>query len=291
MIDWSKSLIHNMSYNLAISKMTIEHIATKYFTSGLKKFSNLHKGESCYIFGDGPSIKWFDLSEFSNHPSICCGMMPFHRDFSKLDVRYCTMVEPWLFCPDWLKRKKFLVDLNKIAEEYKTFIKRATDKQFFINLSNRLSLVGENINYVFRGLPEIRNKTDELLNQLNLFAGSFHASLTLAYYLGFSKIFLVGFDAWTIQPARTLRWYELGQGEYFEATNFAAELLNILKSECEIYTISMDGESRNVTNISYEAYTGVKPKFRENYELVEPRMLKILATFPEYKIYEDALNE
>lgn len=47
----------------------------------LEKYKDIHKGETCYIFGDGPSIKWFDLSKFSDHIGISCGVIPFHNDF------------------------------------------------------------------------------------------------------------------------------------------------------------------------------------------------------------------
>jgi len=267
--------------------MSIKHLAAKILTPGLRRFSNLHKGESCYVFGDGPSIKWFDLSLFNDRPSICCGLIPFHNDFHKLNVKYFTMVEPWLFVPK-LFQPKILHELRPIAEEYKRFVKRSPDKEFFVSLSNIFSLSGKNINYVFRGLPKNRNRTDELLGQFDLFAGSFHASLTLAYYLGFSKIYLIGFDAWTIQPARTSRWYELGEGRFFEATNFATEFLEILKKEADIYTISFDGQSRNVKNISYQSYTGKSPNFKENHELTDDYHLKLLASYTGYEIYPNS---
>ena len=38
--------------------------------SRIYSLKNYHKGESCYIFGDGVSIKWFDLSSFSDKPVI-----------------------------------------------------------------------------------------------------------------------------------------------------------------------------------------------------------------------------
>jgi hypothetical protein len=264
--------------------MKIKHLATKVLASGWKKFSNRHKGESCYIFGDGPSIKWFDLSLFNDLPAICCGLLPFHNDFNKLNVKYMTMVEPWLFVPKPIQPKR-LHDFIPMVAEYKKFIKRSPEIEFFVNLSNILSLAGNNINYVFRGLPEHRNETDVLLGNFDLFAGSFHASLTIAYYLGFSKIYLLGFDAWTIQPARTLRWYELGEGQFFEATNFATEFLDILKRESDIFTISIDGESKNVKNISYQRYTGKMPVFKENNEIVDAYYLNILASYPNYNIF------
>lgn len=267
--------------------MNIKHLAAKILTPGLKRFSNLHKGETCYIFGDGPSIKWFDISLFNDYPSICCGMLPFHNDFDKLNIQYCTNIEPWLFVPK-LVQPKILHGFRPMAAEYIKFIKRSPDKHFFVSLSNFFSLSGNNVNYVFRRLPKIRNRTDEMLSHFDLFGGSFYAALTLAYYLGFSKIYLVGFDAWTIQPARNMRFYELGEGEISHNTNLATDFLEIIKKEADIYTISYDGESRNVKNISYQNYTGKPPIFKENHEIMDDYYLKIMASYPGYKIYPDS---
>ncbi len=263
----------------------MRQIAADLFTGQLEKFSNHHQGETCYIFGDGPSIKWFDFSEFNNHPAICCGMIPFHKDFDKLDVRYIALVEPWLFVPK-LFQPKFLHSLRQIATEYKRRIASLPDKEFFANLSNRLSLFGRNINFVYRKLPNPRNEIDRQLNRFDCFGGSFHASLSLAYYMGFKKIYLVGFDGWTIQPARALRWYELGEGQFFEPTNFADGFLEILKKYIDIYTISYDGQSCNVQNISYQDYVGKPPIFRENYSLMSEYHLKMMSTCADYKIYK-----
>ncbi len=263
--------------------MNLRQIVADFFTVHLEKFSNRHEGETCYIFGDGPSIKWFDFSEFGNHPAICCGMIPFHKDFEKLDVRYITLVEPWLFVPK-IFQPKTLYCLRQIAAEYKNRIASLSDKEFFVSLSNRFSLSGDNINYVYKNFPKPRNQTDKQLNLFDCFAGSFHASLSLAYYMGFKKVYLVGFDAWTIQPARALRWYELGEGEFFRPTNYAIQFLDVLKMDLDIHTISYDGQSCNVKNISYETYSGKAPVFRENYSLLSEHYLKVLATCSEYKV-------
>lgn len=264
--------------------MKVRRIAAKLLTHKLAKYSNIHEGETCYIFGDGPSIKWFDLGEFSNHPAICCGMIPFHNDFEKLDVRYAALVEPKLFLPKILQ-PKVLHCLRSIAAKYKCRISELPRTEFFVNLSNRFHIYGENVNYVDQYLPFMRNEVDTKLDDLNCFAGSFHASLTLAYYMGFTTVYLVGFDAWTIQPARTLRWYELGDGEVFSPTNFALDFLGVLKKKMKIYTISKDGDSCNVQNISYSTYTGKEPRYKENQELVAPEILDVLNTCSEYKIF------
>src|SRR5438552_13906898 len=133
--------------------MTLKHLAAKLLTPGWKQFSNRHKGESCYVFGDGPSIKWFDLSQFTKYPAICCGVLPFHRDFHVLRAKYLSLVEPWFFVPKVLQ-PKWLHPFRPLAAEYRKLFVTNPDKAFFVNLSNRFSVSGHNIHYVFRGLPE-----------------------------------------------------------------------------------------------------------------------------------------
>ena len=247
----------------------------------------MHKGETCYIFGDGPSIKWFDISKFADHPGICCGLLPFHNDYQKLDVKYCLLVEPWIFSHALGRifgSRQIIADHVEISREYRNIISEYPRVHFLVHLSNYFCLHGDNVDYVFRRPPPGNKTLDALATSIDLFGGSFHAAISFAHYLGFSKMYLVGFDAWTIQPARNRHWYELGEGVYLEATNFALEFLARIKEHAEIFTISLDGQSRNVENIPYETYTGTRPLFKENFELVEQRRLNILATHSKFHV-------
>lgn len=264
---------------------SINFLTACALTRGLKKFRGRHSGESCYIFGDGPSVKWFDLSHFGDRPGICCGMIPFHRQFHALDVRYVLFVSPWLFLPRMLQPREPYRELGAISAKYRDVVRSNPKKEFFVHVSNRFSLTGRNVNYVYRGIPTLESRTDRLLNAMNVFGGSFHASLSLAYLLGFATVHLIGFDAWTIQPARTMHWYEIGEGELFQPTNFATEFLGILGERMRICTVTADGESRNLRSVRYESFTGDKPHFRENYELLEEHHLAVLATYPGFKIF------
>lgn len=267
----------------------IKLVIARQLSRGSKKFRGIHEGETCYIFGDGPSVKWFDLASFGDHPAICVNLFPFHKDFNKLDVRYCTMIEPWVFAPDWIQPNiPAITEFRGIIKEYKSIIRSNLDKQFFVHFSNYFSLPGENVNIMFKELPKSRNKMDEELRQVDCFGGSFYAALSLAYYLGFKKIYLVGFDGWLLQPARALHWYELGEGRFFEPTNFATEFLNVLQTEVEICAIAYDGQSKNVKCISYENYAGKPPKYKENHELITEKNLGVLATYPGYDIFPNA---
>ena len=47
-----------------------------------QKYKEAHAGEGCYIFGNGVSIKYFDLTKFNDKPSIGCGVLFLHNNFS-----------------------------------------------------------------------------------------------------------------------------------------------------------------------------------------------------------------
>lgn len=269
-----------------IESLLVNDIFAKKILDKIKKYKDLHRGETCYLFGDGPSIKWFDLAQFGDHCGICCGLLPFHKDFNKLDVKYCLMVEPWLFSKVFGQRQA-IVNHRAITNQYKKIIAERKDIDFFLHLSSYLDVREANVSYIFRHPPKGVEVLDSLAKTIDLFGGSFHASISLASYLGFSKVFLVGFDAWTIQPARNLHWYELGKGLFFKPTNFATEFLNALKPQLDICTILMDGQSKNVDYISYATYTKKISVFRENHEIIDSHYLNVLATHPEYRIYPE----
>jgi len=267
--------------------------------SSWKRFSDRHKGDSCYIFGNGPSIKWFDLSHFQDKTAISTGQLHYHKDFSKLkNIKYFSLIEPWFFVSK-LPRNIFdrnrdhsrLISLLKpIVDDYKKFIYENPDRHFFINLSNICSIKAKNIHFAWKTLPLIRNKADKKLTQYDLFAGSFYASLTLAYYMGFTDIYLVGFDAMTIEPVRNIRFYEFGKGEIGYNKQGHDELLSLFKNEMNIYTISNKGKSNNVINIDYEDYTKTKTIYKENHEIMDDYYLDLTKNDPQSKANRIALK-
>ena len=66
-----------------------------------KEFYNLHRGQECYIIGNGDSIKYFDLALFNNNISFGCNVLRVHTDFQKLNLKYYISVHPLEFAPIW----------------------------------------------------------------------------------------------------------------------------------------------------------------------------------------------
>jgi len=250
----------------------------------IKKYKNLHKGEECIIFGDGASIKWFDLNSFSDIKSITVGYIPFHNDFKALNCIYCFLVEPYWFYPlVKTTTEPYRYIYNHIQSKYRLILKKYPQKQFFINFSNYPVLNGKNINHIFYKLPNSEFITELNSHSINPFHGSFRASITLAIYMGFKKIYLVGFD-YTHTPSRNLHWYEKGEGIINDQENYEKEFLDIAKKFINIVTITIDGISTKVDYMTYMEFCGKQCKFKENTEFIDKKHLDVLKTWKNYSI-------
>lgn len=256
----------------------------------IKRFKEIHKGESCYLFGDGLSIKYFDLNKFSDKIAIPCGFLLFHDDYDVLQTPYALLIETYYFYP--LARVQFLdnktpskkIILNSIQKEYRKKIKEKKNTEFFINLSNFPVFLDKNITYLFRDIPDTSLDSNHISRKFNCYKGSLRAQILIAIYMGFDHVYLVGHD-YTHSPARSHHWYEKGHGVITPMPNFSKEFLSYASKYIDITTITADNVSDNVNYIKYQDFTGENLSFRENTELIRPKYLDTLATFPAYNIY------
>ena len=227
-------------------------------------------------------------------------MLPFHKEFSALDVKYYSLIEPWLFVN---KATRTLLNISNEQEEmianqktivalYKEFIKDNKDINIFLNASNIFNLnclFKKNLNFVYRSLPE-KNLHIEKLNKFNVFAGSFHAPLALAYFMGYEEINLVGFDAWTLQKSRSTRFYEIGEGEISILDELDDNIFGLINNERKIRVISPSKEYsvsriKEGKTLFYEDLFSTKAIYRENFELVSTNNLKAISFDPILKVY------
>jgi len=180
------------------------------------KLEDKHQGEQCYIFGDGVSIQNYDLHNFNDKIGIACNHFPFHKDFKKTNVKYAILCEPFYFMPFFdsiiKKRKvKTISSLNPISFHYKKIVRTNPGINFFINLSNYLFFKGKNIFYLYKNILSKKNKPYYLCKEFDCDKGVLRRAISLAVYLGFKTIYLVGCDYLT-NPSKYGHWYEKVSG-------------------------------------------------------------------------------
>lgn len=272
----------------------VENFLLKIFHKTLNRilsFKDLHKGEECYIFGDGISLKWFELDSFSDKPAIALNKILFHNDVNYLNLKYNLFIEPYYFYPYFWDRDDATVKItgeryfrNNVQVKFRETIKKYNDISFFINLSNYPVLWDSNIYYLYKG---INDKNFDFLNECNInreniYDGSLKFAISLAIFMGFKSIYLVGCD-YTHQNSMSLHWYEKGKGKLKPQPKYYKNFFNIASNYSKIYTITLEGKGCILPSLTYTSFTGKKPNFRENYDLMNKAMLDILANDPWYK--------
>lgn len=244
--------------------------------SRLDDFHQRHAGQECYIFGDGVSLKWMDLHQFADRPSILGSMLIYHKDIEALRVPYCAITEPYWFWPLFPRNGRLY--RNLVHPEFRKSIAQNPDTLFFINISNYPVTPYSNAVYVSRYYVPPFERNNPFRDRPDSHHGTLNIQLSLAIYMGYTKAYLVGHD-YTHFPSRVCHFYEKGEGDFIEIRNFSREFLDYAKQHIDLVTVTLDGASETLNYISYKDLTGKEPKFRENVEIVDKVRLESLATW------------
>ncbi len=267
----------------------LKQLVTRAMHRQVSKLDGLyqrHAGQECYIFGDGISLKWMDLHQFADRPSILGGMVIYHKEVGALSIPYCAIIEPYWFWPVFPYRvgRKTQFLRHSVHKEYRKSIVQNPETLFFINFSNYPVARFSNALYISRWYkPPFENK-NPFLDRVDSHQGTLPFQLSLAIYLGFKKVYLVGHD-YTHYPSRSLHFYEKGKGIFDGNRGFSREFINYAKQYVDLVTVTLDGGSETMNSITYKNLTGKEPSFRENVEIVDRVKLESLATWHGYSIF------
>lgn len=226
-----------------------------------------------------------DLSHFADRPSILGHFMIYHKEVNRLQIPYCTVVEPfvfWPFFPNEYLGKRFY--RHFLGRELRKSIAQYPQTIFFINYSNYP--VVHFSNAVFTSLfykPSFQEK-NPFRDREDSHDGTFKFQISLAIYLGFRKAYLVGHD-YTHSQSRSLHFYEKGFGIMEGKKDFNREFIDYAKKLIELTTITLDGGSQVMDAVTYKEFTRTEPRFQENIDIVDRAKLENLATWDGYSIF------
>lgn len=143
----------------------------------LHKFKDIHKGESCFIIGNGPSLNKMDLSPLKDKKIYTFGLNKIYLIFEKveLDLNYHVAVNPLVIqqsakqfeslrCPSFLSMRP----AHDVVAKTDNIYKICTGAPFsFQTDASGILCEGYTVTYV---------------------------AMQLAFYMGFSNVFLIGVD-------------------------------------------------------------------------------------------------
>ena len=244
------------------------------------KLEDKHLGEQCYIFGDGVSIQNYDLDKFNDKIGIACNHFPFHKDFKKTNVKYAILCEPFYFMPFFdsiVKKRKVqtISSLNPISFHYRKIVKTNPGISFFINLSNYLFFRGKNIFYLYRNILSKKNKSYYLCEEFDCDKGVLRRAISLAVYLGFKTIYLVGCD-YLMKPSKFGHWYEKVSGFREIQESYIDEFINKLReNNINFKLVVPEKVESDIDIVSYEDLFNCKINFKRNNLLLSEENMRI----------------
>ena len=217
----------------------------------------LHNSESgsCYIFGNGSSLKSINFGQFNDLPSIGCNLLLLHSNVNTLNLKYYTFLDP--IKSMGLNHKLFL-------KRFTFFIKKNPNIAFFVSPFDKFKLSGRNINYLAPLSDDWPGNTNPALARMldrsnEPLAGSLRAQILLAIYLGFERLILVGHD-YTLFPTKSGHFYENSVDEFVDLSEWNIDFLFEASKIVDIITIGIESDSKV---LPYEE-VGVRKRISNN---------------------------
>jgi hypothetical protein len=162
---------------------SIPHTINWYFKrqgrinkKNLENFKALHKGQRCFIIANGPSLNHIDLSHLEDEVTFC-----MNRIYLNFEVM--GFIPTYYAVSNELILEQFANDILKI---------KATR---FLNWNRRHLFTSDtSVNYLRFYYAIDEQLSTDLLDGVYSGGTVTHACLQLAYFMGFSEVYIVGMD-------------------------------------------------------------------------------------------------
>lgn len=154
------------------------------YACSIQKYNNKHRGERCFILGNGPSLNINDLNTLYENNEITFATNRIYKVFPNTRWRptyYC--------CEDPLIIKEKQDEINAIKSEEK-FIPINLKWYHGVNIKNSCKFY---LNYNRNDEEKFSFSTD-ISQQINCRGTVTFTCMQIAVYMGFSEIYLLGVD-------------------------------------------------------------------------------------------------
>lgn len=141
----------------------------------LRRFENLHLGESCFIIGNGPSLKDMDLLRIRDCTTFGLNKIYLHPSFQDLQIDYHVAVNPLV-----------------IEQSIDEFRKLSCVSFLSFGPCFERKIVDDRFYYVITGYTH-RFSFDPY-GRISEGSTVTFVALQLAFFMGFKNIFLIGVD-------------------------------------------------------------------------------------------------
>lgn len=145
------------------------------YAKQLTRFKDIHKGEDCFIIGNGPSIKHMDLAKLNNYH--CIGQNKIFLLFEKVALEL-----------------SYLVSVNQLVIEQSAREFEAMNCPIFLSYTAAKGVVAEKPNIQRLHTLNLWSFYEDISQPICEGNTVTFVSMQIAYYMGFKRVFLIGVD-------------------------------------------------------------------------------------------------
>lgn len=155
------------------------------------KFKDKHKGQRCFIVGNGPSIKNQDLSLLKDEITFTVNFISRNEQFKDIHTNYHFFADPLIFN---IENEELITDIKAISQYspyVDCFVPYYADAKEFCQ-----DIFGKNNNIGFNYFVPYEYNTifADLTRPIKSFFTVVQYAVVAAIYMGFSEIYLLGCD-------------------------------------------------------------------------------------------------
>jgi len=262
-------------------RCSILYSAMKYRHNTILKrnlvFCDIHKGKRCFIIANGPSTKSQNLSHLKNEICFCVNYFYVSDDYHIINPKYYCMTHN-----HGMAESRY-DDVMDSLEEH-----TSQDTTFFFPLEDMQRCTRNNrfkernlyfVNFCNMSFKHLRQKGIDLTHTVPNYQSVSVMALEIAMYMGFSEIFLIGYDHdWILNDMRAdyhsydeekrrlvqKEGFKKYDDKYGEKASFEVGLKAYLRLWKQYREIKKIADNKNI--IIYNATNGglldVFPRFR-----------------------------
>lgn len=239
------------------------------------RFKGIHRDETCYIFANGGSLKYYDIASLPRKLTFCCSFSLIDKRMQNFQPEYNFFTDSYLLYPVLFNTYPFVQKLqkNEFSEVLRSIIQDNPNTHHFCNITNYYaSRKFENLSY-FHHYGARSGKGYDLSSHFSTCGSALEVMIGAARYMGIENVYLFGCDYLYDRP-------QLGHfyADYVPFTGEPMpEYLQKMKTVFEGINVKVvrprDRLSTCFDSVTYEDHFGLEPMYRHNFELIDESIL------------------
>jgi hypothetical protein len=239
------------------------------------QFKNIHKGETCFIFGNGGSLKFYDLSLLPNALSFCCSFSLIDKRMQKLRPKYNVFTDSYLFYPLLFNTYPFVrkFQINEFRNILRDTIRKNPNTHHFCNVTNYYALKQlQNVSY-FHHYGDRFSESFDLASKFSTCGSALEIMIGAARYTGVEKFVLFGCDY--LYDKALLGHFYSDYKPY--AGDALPDYINRFRDISRNLNVTVVRPKHldcgSFESVTFEDHFGLESKYNHNYEIIDRNIL------------------